>query len=263
MKRSKGKIVVKIGTSTLAHGDTGLVNLRNFEQIVKALSDVKNMGYNLIVVSSGAIGVGFGKLGMSDRPKDVPSRQAAAAVGQCALMYLYDRFFSEYSHTVAQVLLTNDVLDDPERVANVKNTFNKLSDMGVIAIVNENDTVATEEIVFGDNDTLSAVVATLVEADRLIILSDIEGLYDRNPREAEAATLITDVYEITEETKAMAGSAGTSLGSGGMITKVRAAGIATRAGIDAYIISGLRPQLIYDAVEGKACGTRFHAPPLA
>ncbi|MCL1804191.1 MAG: glutamate 5-kinase [Eubacteriaceae bacterium] len=257
MNNHIARIVVKIGTSTLAHA-TGLVNLRNLENLVKALSDIKNMGYDLILVSSGAIGVGVGKLGLPERPTDVPSKQAAAAVGQSALMYLYDQHFSEYNHTVAQVLLTNDVLDDAVRAENVKNTFSKLSEMGAIAIVNENDTVATEEIVFGDNDTLSAVVSTIVEADKLIILSDIEGLYDKNPREYENATLISDVYEINDDIRAMAGEAGSRLGSGGMITKIRAASIATAAGIDTYIIYGLNPALLYEIIEGRPAGTHFH-----
>jgi len=259
MQAHLGKIVVKIGTSTLCHSKTGLINLRNFESLVKVFSDVKNMGYDLVIVSSGAIGVGVGELGLSERPGDVVGRQAAAAVGQCALMYLYDKFFTEYSHTVAQILLTNDVLDDPERVQNVKNTFDRLSELGAIAIVNENDTVATDEIVFGDNDQLSAVVATLIGADKLIILSDIDGLYDQNPALHATARLIGDVYEITEAEREMAGDPGSGLGSGGMVTKILAAEMATSKGIETYIINGLAPQGIYDILEGKPRGTRFHA----
>lgn len=250
-------LVIKIGTSTLAHS-TGLINIRNIEVIVKILADLKNMGYEIILVTSGAIGVGFGKVGIKGRPDDIPSRQAAAAIGQCELMYLYDKLFSEYNHVVAQILLTGDIFDDQQRLTNAKNTFSMLKKMNVIAIVNENDTVTTEEIVFGDNDTLSALVAKLTGSDQLIIISDIEGLYDKNPRINPGAKLISDVYDVTEEIMAMAEPKGSDLGTGGMITKLRAAKIATDAGIDTHIINGKRPELLYDLLKGEKCGTTFH-----
>ena len=251
------RLVIKVGTSTLAHS-TGLINLRNIEDIVKVISDLKNMGKEIILVTSGAIGVGFGKLGITDRPSDIPSRQAAASVGQCALMYIYDKLFSEYGHTVAQILLTGDVLEDETRAANVKNTFSKLFEMTAVAIVNENDTVATEEIEFGDNDMLSALVAKLVSADKLIILSDIDGLYDKNPRENPSAKLIRDVYEIDETIVSSAERKGSHLGTGGMYTKVRAAQIACSEGIDTHIINGSSPELLYTLLTNSPAGTTFH-----
>ncbi len=250
-------IVFKVGTSTLAHG-TGQINIRNTENLVKVLSDIKNSGRNVVLVSSGAIGVGFGKLGISKRPPDTPSKQAAAAVGQCELMYIYDKLFSEYNHTVAQLLLTGDVLDTPERRTNVINTFSRLAEMGTIPIVNENDTVAVEEIEFGDNDTLSALVAKLIQADALVILSDIDGLFTKNPRKYDDAMLIEDVFEIDDYILSIAESAGTSLGTGGMITKIKAAQIATACGIDVFIVNGKNPLILYDLLDGKKCGTQFH-----
>ena len=251
------RLVIKVGTSTLAHS-TGLINHRNIEEIVKVISDLKNMGKEIILVTSGAIGVGFGRLGITDRPSDIPSRQAAAAVGQCALMYIYDKLFSEYGHAVAQILLTGDVLDNEIRAINVKNTFSKLFEMTTIAIVNENDTVATEEIEFGDNDMLSALVAKLVSADKLIILSDIDGLYDKNPREYDSAQLIRDVYEIDDSVVSSAERKGSHLGTGGMYTKVRAAQIATDVGIDTHIINGSKPELLYSLLTDTPEGTTFH-----
>ncbi|MCL1913273.1 MAG: glutamate 5-kinase [Eubacteriaceae bacterium] len=251
------RIVVKVGTSTLAH-PTGLINLRNVEALVRVLSDLKNMGHEVILVSSGAIGVGFGKLGMSERPTDMPSKQAAAAVGQCALMFIYDKFFSEYSLTVAQVLLTGDVLDDEKRAFNAKNTLSKLLEMGAIIIINENDTVSTEEIEFGDNDLLSALVSRLSGADRLVILSDIDGLYDSNPRSNPDAKIITDVFEIDDRIIAAADPYGSNLGTGGMSSKIKAAQIVTSAGINMHIIHGDNPGAIYDILEDQPAGTKFH-----
>ncbi|MBR6800712.1 MAG: glutamate 5-kinase [Eubacteriaceae bacterium] len=256
--RNYQNIVIKVGTSTLAHS-TGMVNLRNMELLTKVIADIKNMGKHIILVSSGAIGVGFGKLGMKSRPTDIPSKQAAAAVGQCELMYLYDKYFTEYNHTVAQVLLTGDILDSAERTQNVINTFARLEEMGVIPIVNENDTVATEEIVFGDNDTLSAIVATLTKADALVILSDIDGMYTSNPKTDPDATLISDIYEINDDIISRAGGSISGLGTGGMETKVRAASITTKEGIDCFIISGTNPMGLYDLVDGKNIGTHFHS----
>ncbi len=250
-------IVIKIGTSTLAH-ETGNLNIRNTESIVKVVSDIKNMGVNVIIVSSGAIGVGFSKLGISKRPNDMPSKQAAAAVGQCELMYIYDKLFAEYNHVVAQVLLTADIFDNPSTKSNAVNTFAKLAEMGTIPIVNENDTVAIEEIEFGDNDSLSALVALLTNADALIILSDIDGLYDHDPKKTDGAVLIEDVYEINEETMKLAENTKSSLGTGGMYTKLRAAQSAINNGVDMHIINGTKPSLLYDVVMGKKSGTYFH-----
>lgn len=250
-------IVFKVGTSTLAH-ESGQINIRNTENLVKVLSDLKNSGRNIILVSSGAIGVGFGKLRITKRPLDTPSKQAAAAVGQCELMYIYDKLFSQFNHTVAQILLTGDVLDSPERRNNVINTFSRLSEMGAIPIVNENDTVAVEEIEFGENDTLSALVAKLINADALIILSDVDGLYTKNPRTYPDAELIEDVYKIDDYILSIADDSGTALGTGGMVTKVKAAQNATQSGIDVFIVNGKNPLILYDLLDGKKCGTYFH-----
>lgn len=221
------------------------------------LSDVMNAGYEVILVSSGAIGMGVGKLSLKERPKDIPTKQAAAAVGQCELMYSYDRLFTKYNHAVAQVLLTGSDIDDEHRRQNFHNTMSRLLELGVLPIINENDTVATDEIVIGDNDTLAAIVAATVDADLLILLSDIDGLYTADPHKDANAKLIPVVEELTDEIKALAGDHGSSLGTGGMITKLRAAGIAGDAGIDMIIANGVNPGLIYDIIEGKSVGTRF------
>ena len=252
------KIVVKIGTSTLAHA-TGRLNIKRIEQLCKILSDLKNAGHEIILVSSGAIGMGVGKLGLSARPRDVAGKQAAAAVGQCELMYTYDKLFSEYNHTVAQILLTADDLRQADRHQNFENTMQKLLEMAVLPIINENDTVATEEIEIGDNDTLAAIVAQSVRADLLILLSDIDGLYTADPHKHTDAQLIANVYELDEQIMALGGSAGTSLGTGGMATKLRAAQIATSAGCDMVIANGADPEALYRIANGEAVGTRFHA----
>ena len=257
MQSKYQNIVIKVGTSTLAH-KTGMTNIRNIEKLVKILSDIKNMGLNVTLVSSGAIGVGFGKLLRSKKGADTPTKQAAAAIGQCELMYLYDKLFSEYNHIVAQVLLTADAMESELRISHIKNTFSKLKEMGAIAIVNENDTVAVEEIEFGDNDTLSAIVAKVSEADALIILSDIDGLYDKNPKTHDDAVLINDVYEIDEKITSLAENTNSELGTGGMITKIKAGVIALDANIDMHIINGEKPELLYDILENKKCGTYFH-----
>lgn len=252
------RIVVKVGTSTLAHA-TGRINIRRMEGLVKALADLQNGGRQVVLVSSGAIGVGVGKLGLPERPADMPSKQAAAAVGQCELMYLYDKLFSEYSHTVSQVLLTRDAVEDPVRREHVVNTFHRLLDYGCIPIVNENDTVSVEEIEFGDNDTLSALVAVLTQADALVLMSDIDGLYTANPREDPAAKLIPVVEEIDDALLALAGGAGSGLGTGGMTTKLHAAQTALAAGIPMAIINGSRPENLYRLFDGEEIGTRFAA----
>ena len=252
------KIVVKIGTSTLAHA-TGRLNIKRIEQLCKILSDLKNAGHEIILVSSGAIGMGVGKLGLSSRPHDVAGKQAAAAVGQCELMYTYDKLFSEYNHTVAQILLTADDLRQTDRHQNFENTMQKLLEMAVLPIINENDTVATEEIEIGDNDTLAAIVAESTRADLLILLSDSDGLYTADPHKHTDAQLIANVYELDEQIMALGGSAGTSLGTGGMATKLRAAQIATSAGCDMVIANGADPEALYRIADGEAVGTRFHA----
>ena len=254
------RIVVKVGTSTLAHAG-GRLNIRRVELLCKVLSDLKNAGHEIVLVSSGAIGMGVGKLGLAGRPSDMPGKQAAAAVGQCELMYTYDKLFSEYSHTVAQILLTADDIQDKRRSSHVHDTLQQLLAWGAMPIINENDAVATDEIgiqtTIGENDTLSAVVARLLQADLLVLLSDIDGLYTADPRKHPDATLIPVVEEITPEILSLAGDAGSSLGSGGMATKLKAAKIATEAGIDMVIANGEAPEVLYQLFEGKPVGTRF------
>ena len=252
------KVVIKLGTSTLAH-DTGRLNIRRVEELCKVISDLKNAGNEIIMVSSGAIGMGVGKLGLKERPKDIPTKQAAAAIGQCELMYTYDKLFSEYNHTVAQILLTDEDIADNGRCANFKNTLCRLLELSVIPIINENDTIATDEIVIGDNDTLGAIVAKTIKADLLIILSDIDGLYTADPHKDKNAVLVNCVEDITDEIVAMTGGAGTALGTGGMVTKIKAAKIATAGGSDMVIANGSNPQLLYSIINGEEVGTRFVA----
>ncbi|MBO5060357.1 MAG: glutamate 5-kinase [Clostridia bacterium] len=252
------RIVVKVGTSTLAH-KTGNLNIRRVEQLCKVLSDLKNSGHEIILVSSGAIGMGVGKLCLSSRPDDIPGKQAAAAVGQCELMYTYDKLFSEYNHTVAQILIVGLDIENEIRNQNFKNTLFRLLELGVLPIVNENDTVSTAEIEIGDNDTLSAIVAVNVQADLLILLSDIDGLYTADPRSNENAELICEVCDITPEIYALAGGKGSTLGTGGMSTKIKAAEMANSNGIDMVIANGNAPAILYDIVEGKNVGTKFLA----
>lgn len=250
------RIVVKVGTSTLAH-KTGRLNIRRIEKLCKVLSDLKNAGNEIILVSSGAIGMGVGKLGLSERPGDIPTKQAAAAVGQCELMYTYDKLFTEYSHNVAQILITAPDIENDDRKINFHNTLQRLLELGTIPIINENDTVSTEEIEIGDNDTLSAVVTANIGADILILLSDIDGLYDKDPHLNPDAHLIEYVEKIDDKIIALAGGSGSRLGTGGMITKIKAAQIATEAGCDMVIANGSNPELLYDIIEGKNIGTRF------
>ena len=254
----KMKIVIKIGTSTLAH-ESGRLNIRRTEEICKIISDLKNAGMEIIMVSSGAIGMGTGKLGLKDRPQDMPTKQAAAAVGQCELMYTYDKLFSEYNHTVAQLLLTAADVESEERHQNFTNTLNRLLELGSIPIINENDTIATEEISIGDNDTLAAITARSAGADILVLLSDIDGLYTGDPHKDPEAVLIREVHELTEEIMALGGSAGSNLGTGGMKTKLEAAGICMASGCDMIIMNGARPELLYSLMDGEAVGTRFFA----
>lgn len=250
------RVVVKVGTSTLTY-ETGRINIRRVEKLAKTLSDLKNSGKELVLVTSGAICVGVSKLGLPEKPSDTPSKQAAAAVGQNELMQIYDDLFSEYNHTVAQILLTKDIVRDNERRQHVVNTFERLLKLGALPIVNENDTVAVEEIEFGDNDTLSAIVAELVDADALVIMSDIDGLFDGNPRENPDAKLIPVVGEIDGAIETYASGTGSKRGTGGMITKIHAADIATKAGIDMAIINGENPYNLYKLFDGEAVGTHF------
>ncbi len=253
------RIAVKVGTSTLAHS-TGHLNIRHVEDLCKVLSDLKNAGNEVILISSGAIGMGMGKLSLPKRPDDMPTKQAAAAVGQCELMYTYDKLFSEYNHTVAQLLITSPDIAEGERTQrgeNFRNTVSRLLELGALPIINENDTVATEEISVGDNDTLSALVARSCDADLLILLSDIDGLYTADPHTDKNAKLIEVVDEITPEIISMAGGKGSSLGTGGMATKLKAAQICTKSGIDMIIANGSAPAILYDITEGKSVGTKF------
>ncbi|MBQ2661525.1 MAG: glutamate 5-kinase [Clostridia bacterium] len=258
MEQIKKRIVVKVGTSTLAY-KTGKTNIRRMKQLVVVLSDLMNAGHEVVLVSSGAIGIGVGKMGLECRPKDTEGRQAAAAVGQCELMFMYDREFNEFGHTVGQLLITKSDVDDDERRNNLINTFNKLFEYGAIPIINENDSVAVDEIVYGDNDSLSAHVAKLINADVLVILTDTDGLFDKDPSVYEDAKLIPVVDKITDEIERLAGGSISGLGTGGMLTKIHAAKLAGEAGIDTLIINGDNPENIYAAVEGGSIGTLFKA----
>lgn len=250
------RIVIKLGTSTLAH-KTGHINIRRVELLCKVISDIKNAGHEVIMVSSGAIGMGIGKLGLSKRPDDIPTKQAAAAVGQCELMYTYDKLFSEYNHTVAQLLITGDDVENDERHKNFSNTLSRLLELGALPIINENDTVATEEIVIGDNDTLGAIVAKFIQADLLILLSDIDGLYTADPHRDPSAELIARVNKVDDRIYALAGGKGSALGTGGMVTKLNAAKICLDADCEMVIANGKNPLILYDIIDGKPVGTRF------
>ena len=251
------RIVVKVGTSTLTH-KTGRLNIRRVEQLVKTLADLYNAGHEVILVSSGAIGLGMGKLGLRERPKDTKGKQACAAVGQCELMYMYDNLFSNYSITVAQLLLTKYILLEDRRT-NVENSLETLLSMGVIPVVNENDTVAIDELELevGENDSLAAIVATIAKADLFIMMSDIDGLFDKDPNSSDDAQMIPVVQEITDEIRGVAGGVATNVGTGGMRTKIRAVEIAFEAGIDVVLMNGKTPKKLYDLFEDKPVGTLF------
>lgn len=253
------RIVVKVGTSTLTYKN-GKLNLRRVERLCKVLSDLQNSGREIVLVTSGAIGVGAGKLGLSTRPCETGEKQAVAAVGQCELMFIYDKFFGEYNRTVAQILLTGDVISSKQNKLNTENTFAELIKMDIIPIVNENDTVAVDELVgnhIGDNDTLSSIVAQLVHADLLIILTDIDGLYDKNPHDGIGAKRIPFVPQVTDEIRNLAGGAGSDRGTGGMRTKVEAAASANKNGITCCVMSGAVPEKLYDLFDGEQIGTVF------
>ena len=262
METEKQRIVVKVGTSTLTR-DNGSLKLHTIDRLSQVLSDLKGMGHEVILVSSGAIGIGTGKLGLPERPKELHLKQAVAAVGQCEMMHLYDKFFGEYGQTVGQILLTGDDVDHKERAAHLAATFEALLSIGCIPVVNENDSVSAAEIetgkakVLGDNDTLSAIVARFCKADLLVLLSDIDGLYEEDPHKNPEAKIISVVHEITDSLRECAGGAGTSLGTGGMITKLQAAEITLRAGIPMIIANGDDPEALYHIAAGNYTGTLF------
>jgi glutamate 5-kinase len=256
--KNKKKIVIKVGTSTLSYNN-GRLNFQRVEKLAYVLSSLRNKGLQVILVSSGAIGVGAGRLGMTFRPRDMAEKQALAAVGQAELIKIYQKFFEGYNQIVAQVLLTKDIITNPGRHNNAKSTINQLLNMGIIPIINENDTIATFEIEFGDNDTLSADVATLIEADLLILLSDIDGMYDGDPKSEKKANIIHRIEKITPELEKLASGAGTSFSTGGMVTKVAAAKICSQANIDTIITNGNNPAVIFDILEGRVIGTHFVA----
>ena len=250
------RIVIKVGTSTLAY-PTGLINIRRVEELCRVMSDLKNAGHELVLISSGAIGMGVGKLGLGKRPTDIPTKQAAAAIGQCELMYTYDKLFGEYNHTVAQILLTGADIENETRRKNFHNTMFRLLEFGVLPVINENDTVNTDEISVGDNDTLGAIVAVSMHADLLILLSDIDGLYTADPHKDKNAILLSEITEITPEIEALGGKSGSNLGTGGMATKLSAAKRCVARGTDTVIANGSSPSVLYDIIDGKKVGTRF------
>lgn len=256
--RNCKRIVIKIGTSTLTY-PSGALNLRRIELLVRAISDFKNAGHEVVVVSSGAVGAGFARLALESYPQTLAQKQACAAVGQSQLVKIYDGFFANYGHTVAQILMTKDIVDDPHRLELVKSTFFSLIRMGCVPIVNENDSVSCEGLEFGGNDTLSAYVAIACEADLIINLSDIDGLYDKDPRKHDDAVLIDRVDTIDDTIRSYAGGAGTKRGTGGMIAKLNAASIANEHGIPMLIINGENPARLYDILDGKHIGTYFAA----
>lgn len=249
------RIVVKVGTSTVTH-DTGKFNLKRLDQLARVLSDLHNEGKEIILVSSGAIGVAVGKLGLSEKPESIPVRQALAAVGQCELMYLYDKLFSDYNNMVAQILVTRDDVTIPRRRRNMQNTFYALLDMGIIPVVNENDTVSLEEIGIGDNDTLSAIVADLIDADLLVLFSDIDGLYNADPHTCADAKLLPMIFDI-DKVRHLAGGVASNRGTGGMVTKLSAAEMATEAGIHMVIANGNDMTALYRLLNGQPVGTLF------
>ena len=254
------RIVVKVGTSTLTY-DNGRLNIRRIERLVRTISDLQNRGFEMVLVSSGAVTVGAAKMGLAERPKELAMKQAAAAVGQCELMHMYDKMFLEYGINVAQILLTRENIIDDDQRENIHNTFPSLMRTGAAPIVNENDTVATAELKhienFGDNDTLSAVVARMCDADLLVIFSDIDGLYDSDPRKNPQAKLIGHVTRIDAKIRRMAGGAGSAHGTGGMATKITAAELCMDAGIPMLVANGDKDGILYDIVDGKSVGTLF------
>lgn len=255
------RTVIKVGTSTLTY-ENGKINYRRIESLCKVISDLQNSGEQIIFVSSGAIGVGMGKVGLDTRPSETRKKQALAAIGQCELMFMYDKLFGEYNHSVAQILLTRYAVETEQKRQNVINTIDELLSMSIIPVINENDTVAIDELEgnnFGDNDMLSAIVAGLVGADRLIILTDIDGLYDSNPKTDPNAKKIDVVEEITSDILNMAAGTGSNRGTGGMITKLQAADYATKKGTEVYVVNGSNPEDLYEVFDGNNLGTVFRA----
>ena len=255
--KDKKKIVVKIGSSSITHESTGNINYSKLEKLVRILCDIKNQGKDVVLVSSGAIAVGRQTVGIKERSKVLAEKQACAAIGQCRLMMSYQKLFSEYNQIAAQVLITKYTMQNEESCTNAKNTFEELFKLGAIPVVNENDTVSTYEIEFGDNDRLSALVTALIGADLLILLSDIDGLFTADPHKVTDAKLISVIEKITPEIEALAGGTGTNVGTGGMVTKISAAKIATESGCDMVIANGQDPNVLYDIIDGKNIGTRF------
>ena len=253
---SRQRTVVKVGTSTLTY-ENGKMNYRRVEALCKVLCDLHNSGEDILLVSSGAIGVGMGKTGLSRRPESTKKKQALAAIGQCELMFMYDKLFGEYNHNVAQILLTGDDIEDEKRRHNCENTLRRLLELGALPIINENDTVSTAQIEIGDNDTLAAIVGRSIQADLVILLTDIDGLFTADPHKDPNGKLIPLVEEITPEIMKLAGGAGSKQGTGGMTTKLQAAQIATGAGCDMIIANGKKPQILYKIVDGEAVGTKF------
>ena len=257
--KDKKRIVVKVGTSSLIHPKTGQLNLFRLEKLVRVLTDIHNSGKDVILVSSGAIGVGYKALGLKERPESLPMKRACAAVGQGQLMMIYQKLFAEYNQGSAQILITKETMLNDMRRFNARNTFNQLLSLGIIPIVNENDTVSTEEIEFGDNDTLSAVVTAVVEGDLLILLTDIDGLYTDDPHKNKRARLISEVPVITEEIENMAKGAVTKVGTGGMATKIAAANIVTDCGADMVIANSRDLNDLNRIIGGREIGTLFLA----
>ena len=258
---SRQRTVIKVGTSTLTY-ENGKMNFRRIERLCKVLCDLHNSGEDLLLVSSGAVGIGMGKTGLSRRPEETKKKQALAAIGQCELMFMYDKFFGEYNHNIAQILLTADVVESSHKRENIVNTIESLLEMDIIPIINENDTVSIDELEgnnFGDNDMLSAIVSHIINADRLVILTDIDGLYDSNPRVNLNAKKLDVVTKINKTILDMAAGTGSNRGTGGMITKLQAADYATKRGIEVHVMNGNNPKQIYDIFEGKTPGTKFLA----
>lgn len=258
---SRQRTVVKVGTSTLTY-ENGRINYRRVETLCKVLCDLHNSGEDILLVSSGAIGVGMGKTGLSRRPEDTKKKQALAAIGQCELMFMYDKLFGEYNHNIAQILLTADVVEKEHTRQNIVNTIEALLEMDIIPIINENDTVAIDELYgnnFGDNDMLSAIVSGIVSADKLVILTDIDGLYDSNPRTNPNAQKLPVVKRIDAEVLEMAAGTGSNRGTGGMVTKLQAANYATKCGIEVHVINGSNPETLYEVFDSGNPGTKFLA----
>jgi len=263
-EKQKGinRIVIKIGTSSLTY-NTGKLNHRYIEEFVGVVCDLKNIGYEVVIVSSGAIGAGIGKINLRRKPEETAKKRALAAIGQISLMAIYEELFNVYECRVAQVLLTKSALQDVNNYESIVNSFSRMFEFGVLPIVNENDVVASDNVnsndLFGDNDTLSAYVAQFLQADLLVIFSDIDGLYDKDPRKNADAQFIPVVTEVNDEIYQMAEGAGTKRGQGGMLTKLYAASIAFDAGIDMVITNSSRPEELYEIVTGNIAGTLFSA----